>query len=82
MARFLEYFDRANFQMEALHRQDIRRARELINKYADARFDFVDTCLIAIAERLDIRRIRTLDRRDFTLVRPAHCDYFELLPTI
>ncbi len=78
--RFLEYFENAGFQLEALQRQDIRRARELIDTYADVRLDFVDTCIIAIAERLDIRRVGTIDQRDFLIVRPAHCEYLELLP--
>lgn len=78
--RFLEYFENANFQLEPLQRQDIRRARELIKIYADARLDFVDSCIIAIAERLDIRRVGTVDRRDFLIVRPSHCDHLELYP--
>lgn len=78
--RFLEYFENANFQLEAFQKQDIRRARELMDIYADVRLDFVDTCIIAIAERLDIRRVGTIDSRDFLIVRPAHCEHLELLP--
>jgi predicted nucleic acid-binding protein len=77
---FLEYFEKAAFQLEALQDQDIRRVREIIETYADARLDFVDTCIIAIAERLDIRRVGTIDKRDFLIVRPAHCDHLEILP--
>lgn len=78
--RFLKYFEQANFQLEALQRQDIHRACELIDTYADARLDFVDTCIIAIAERLNIRRVGTIDWRDFLIVRPIHCEHLELLP--
>ena len=49
-------------------------------KYADARFDFVDCCIMALVERLDITQICTFDRRDFGIFRPAHCEYLELLP--
>jgi uncharacterized protein len=42
--------------------------------------DFTDAAIVAIAERSNITRILTLDRRDFTLIRPKHCDYFEILP--
>lgn len=35
---------------------------------------------IALAERLDVRQIATLDRRDFTVVRPRHVDVLTLLP--
>ena len=42
---------------------------------------FVPPGLIAAtAERLNIKRLLTLDRRDFQLIRPRHCDSFELLP--
>lgn len=36
--------------------------------------------LFAIAERLNITRILTLDRRDFQMIRPKHCVSFELFP--
>ncbi len=35
---------------------------------------------MVIAERLNITRIVTFDRRDFSVFRPSHCEYFELLP--
>ncbi len=39
-----------------------------------------DASIVAIAERLGIRRIATFDRRHFTVVRPAHVETFTLLP--
>jgi predicted nucleic acid-binding protein len=59
---------------------DLGRAAELLEKYADARVDFVDCVIVALAERLNITRILTLDRRHFMLFRPKHCAAFELLP--
>jgi predicted nucleic acid-binding protein len=44
------------------------------------KLDFVDTLIVAIAERLNILRVLTLDRRDFHLIRPKHCGAFEILP--
>jgi uncharacterized protein len=49
-------------------------------KYADSRIDFVDASVMAVAERYGITKILTLDRRDFRLLRPQHCQAFELLP--
>lgn len=46
----------------------------------NAELDFVDSCLTALAERLNITRICTFDRRDFAMIRPLHAEYFELLP--
>jgi hypothetical protein len=66
--------------LEELTLQDLRRALELLNRYAAARIGFVDAAVVATAERLRISRILTTDRRDFSLMRPRHCRAFELLP--
>jgi uncharacterized protein len=60
--------------------EDLERAAALLDKYADSRVDFVDCVIAAMAERLGISRILTIDRRHFGLLRPAHCDYFEIIP--
>jgi hypothetical protein len=59
---------------------DFGRAIALMEFYRDADLDFVDCCLTALAERLDITQICTFDRRDFSIIRPNHTDYFTLLP--
>jgi predicted nucleic acid-binding protein len=59
---------------------DVTRARDIMAMYADNRFDFVDCCVMALAERLSVTKIYTFDRRDFSVFRPQHCDYLELLP--
>lgn len=59
---------------------DLQRAAGLMDEYADAALDFVDAVIVAIAERLSIRRVLTLDQRDFRLVRPQHCTTFEIAP--
>jgi len=56
------------------------RSAEILRLYADANLDFVDALIVATAERLNITRVLTLDRRDFQLIRPKHCVSFELLP--
>jgi predicted nucleic acid-binding protein len=43
-------------------------------------FDLADCCIMALSERLNITYISTLDRRDFSIFRPRHCDYLTLLP--
>lgn len=67
-------------RLEPLIRADLTRVGELLLQYQDARLDFVDAAITSIAERLDIRRILTVDQRDFRLIRPRHCAYFEILP--
>jgi predicted nucleic acid-binding protein len=51
---------------------DYRRMAELLNTYASLRLQVVDSCVIALAERLDVREVASLDRRDF-LVAPGIC---------
>jgi hypothetical protein len=59
---------------------DYRRAIELIEIYADLALGFVDASIVAVAERLDVSQLATLNHRDFSVVRPAHVAAFELLP--
>lgn len=60
--------------------EDFERAMQVMEIYQTADLDFVDSCLTAIAERLNITKIATFDRRDFSIIRPRHIDYFELFP--
>jgi predicted nucleic acid-binding protein len=59
---------------------DLERVGQILEQYADSQLDFVDAVIVAISERLRITRVLTLDRRDFSIMRPIHCDYFEILP--
>jgi predicted nucleic acid-binding protein len=67
-------------QLEPLHKPDLVRVLEVLTQYADSGLDFVDASIMVVAERHDVRRILTVDRRHFSMVRPKHCDYFEILP--
>jgi predicted nucleic acid-binding protein len=40
----------------------------------------VDASVITVAEKLNVTTLATLNRRDFSVVRPRHADAFELLP--
>ena len=51
-----------------------------MERYAELGLGGVDASLAAIAERLDVTDIATLDQRDFRAVRPRHADAFTLLP--
>lgn len=59
---------------------DYRRTAEIMAKYGDSGLDFVDAVIVAVAERLNIGTILTLDHRHFGVVRPRHRAGFELLP--
>ena len=70
----------SDWAIEPLTDADLRRAVELLELYSTADIGFVDAASVAVAERLEIRRIYTLDRREFSIIRPAHAPAFEILP--
>jgi hypothetical protein len=80
MRQFLNHTLNSNTVLEPITRVDLQRATELLDTYADSKLDFVDATIVALAERYHITQILTLDRRDFSIIRPRHCDFFELLP--
>jgi predicted nucleic acid-binding protein len=80
MQLFLKKLVASDAVLESITLNDLRRVTEILDKYADSQLDFVDATIIAIAERRNITRVLTLDRRDFTIIRPKHCSYFEILP--
>jgi uncharacterized protein len=79
-ARFLASLPKSKYSLIALQPEEIARTAELLAQYADAKLDFVDATVAALAERLNITHVLTIDRRDFSIIRPRHAAYFELLP--
>ncbi|GIK58636.1 MAG: PIN domain-containing protein [Chloroflexi bacterium] len=77
---FLDSLLNGELTIEKTTRTDLARAREILQKYADSRIDFVDCVIAAMAERLEIQRILTVDRRHFSLFRPHPWGYFEIIP--
>lgn len=59
---------------------DLIRIAKLIDTYADFPLGTADASVIALAERLGLSEIATLDHRHFRVVRPRHVDSFRLLP--
>lgn len=70
----------SDIQVVELNREDYIRAVEIMHQYIDAEIDIADAAQVALAEKLNITRICTFDRRDFSLFRPVHCEYLELIP--
>lgn len=60
--------------------EDMTRAGTILKTYLDQDIDYVDALIVAMAERLDITKILTVDRRHFSIFRPNHCPAFEILP--
>jgi predicted nucleic acid-binding protein len=79
-AAFLRSFRGRSFTLVALTLADLDRMAELVDQYADLPLGGVDAAVIAIAERLNVTDVATLDRRHFSIVRPRHTKAFTLLP--
>ncbi len=77
---FLRSVAAGDFVLVPTELKGLERAAEILEKYADSRVDYVDCVIVAIAERLNIRRILTVDRRHFNLFRPRRCAHFEIFP--
>jgi predicted nucleic acid-binding protein len=78
--QFLEEFNASQPYLQDVTVTDLQRVKEIMQQYASSRLDFVDSCIMALSERLAITRVCTLDRRDFTIFRPKHVTTLELLP--
>jgi uncharacterized protein len=59
---------------------DYERVAELVEMYADWPLGGTDASLAAIAERLGVTKVATLDRRHFGPIQPRHTTAFTLLP--
>ena len=64
-----EMLERGALQLLPLDSGDVTRIRELMRKYANRPMDVADAALLRVAEREGIRKIFTVDRRDFSVYR-------------
>ncbi|WP_324796248.1 PIN domain-containing protein [Streptomyces cyaneofuscatus] len=79
-AAFLEEVRRGTFELVHLTAADLARMSDLVLQYADFPLGAVDASAIAVAERYGVKRVATLDRRHFTVVKPRHVPALTLLP--
>lgn len=77
-----EMVERGTVGIVSLTADDARRMHELMEKYHDLPMDLADAALVRVAEREKIRRVFTLDRRDFTLYRPIGIGRFNIVPVM
>lgn len=84
MRRFLaDVLDpRSRYELEPIEPRDLVRALEIDTKFASLRIGLVDGMVAAVAERRGVRRILTIDRRDFGAIRIGrrYDRSFELVP--
>lgn len=80
LTRFLRSLASGELPLVQTLPADLERAAEVLEKYEDARVDFVDCVIVALAERLKVTKVMTVDRRHFGLFKPNHCAFFEIVP--
>ncbi len=68
MGRLLKDVTQGAYAYEPMTFDDVERAAQVDRKFADLGLGIVDASIVALAERLDVRRILTIDS-DFSAVR-------------
>jgi predicted nucleic acid-binding protein len=64
-----EMLERGAIHLLPLDSADAPRIRELMRKYSDRPMDLADAAVLRVAEREGVRKIFTVDRRDFAVYR-------------
>jgi len=67
-------------QLLHLGEADIADMKSLMEKYRDLPMDMADAALVHVADREGIRRVLTLDQRDFSVYRLSRKGRFTILP--
>lgn len=77
--RFLGDLAAGNLLPEPVAPVDWLRIAALVARYRELPLGTVDASVVATAERMEVTALATLDRRHFSVVRPAG-GTFDLLP--
>lgn len=68
------------YRLHHLDEDGLVRAAELEREYESLDLGLVDASVMVACEQLGETKVATLDRRDFSVVRPRHCETLALLP--
>jgi predicted nucleic acid-binding protein len=79
-AAFLRSFKAGFLAIVSPTADDLARAADLVEQYADLQLGATDACIVALAERLNITELVTLDQRHFNVVRPRHVQALTVTP--
>ena len=77
---FREDLALGTYIVECLTREELRTAREVVERYRDLRLGLADASLVVLAHRYGTRRILTFDERAFRSVAPLQGGSFTILP--
>ncbi|HET6920461.1 MAG TPA: PIN domain-containing protein [Jiangellaceae bacterium] len=68
------------WELAALDAKDVIRAASVVQRYADQEIGLADASIVVLAERYGTRRVATLDRRHFEVLRPFQGGRFTIVP--
>ncbi len=77
---FLRSLAEGDFTSVELEVADYARMADLVLTYGSLPLGTTDASVVALAERLKLTEVATLDHRHFTVVRPNHVNALTLLP--
>ena len=75
----LQWLERGAMTMHEITAQDLPLIRQTLDKYRNLAPDFTDAVLVTLADLSSIRRILTVDVRDFSVYRFTDGSSFERL---
>lgn len=80
LGALLRDFEKGALELLDLPVRWLMRSGELVERYRDLPLGLVNATVVAATEMLGETKVATLDRRHFSVVRPAHTPALELLP--
>ena len=75
-----EFIVRGGVEVLSMDDKQQARCRQLMKKYSDLPMDLADGSLVVLAESKKVKKIFTLDHKDFKIYKPARIKSFTLLP--
>jgi uncharacterized protein len=76
----LEEVVRGAYQLELFGAEDVKSAKDVLERYANLDIGLADASLVVLAARHGVRDILTLDERHFRALRIGKRKRFRLLP--
>ena len=76
------FIARGGMEIHPLDKEIRTRCRELMKQYQDLPMDLADAPLVALGDELEISKIFTLDKKDFSVYRLKNKKRLKLLPSL
>lgn len=77
---FIDDLASGDYVVECLTRDELKAARDVVERYRDLRIGLADASLVVLAKRYATRRILSFDQRAFRAVAPLQGGSFTILP--